>query len=260
VHLKPVWSRRLPFTGADGLPIFLYHKVGDYPQGAPVKAQYVAPALFRTHLSFLWRNGYRAVSGDHVARYVQGDALPVERPMAITFDDGYDCLYSEAFPALQEFGSPATVFVVAARIGGVNDWEPHRVLTYEPILTAAHIVEMVRAGIAIGSHGMLHEHMPRLSDAELRGTLRDSKALLEDLIGREVTAVAYPFGEHDERVRAMAAEAGYTTGYSTQRGVNRPGTDPFLFQRINVRRYAYLPLFARKLRLAYLIPPSTPRR
>lgn len=259
VDLTSLWGRGLPFTAADGLPVFLYHKVGDYPPGAPVKSQYVAPGLFRTHLSFLWRNDYRAVSGDDVVRFVQGEGLPVERPLAITFDDGYDCLYNEAFPALQEFGFPAIIFVVAGRMGGVNDWEPQRTVIFEPMLTTSHVVEMARAGIEIGSHAMAHEHLPRLSDAELRATLRDSKRTLEDLTGRAVTAVSYPFGEHDERVRAAAAAAGYTSGYSTQRGVNHAGADPFLLKRVNVRRYAYLPFFSRKLRLAYLMSATSSR-
>jgi len=256
VNLTSLWGGSLPFTAADGLPVLMYHKVADYPQGAPVKSHYVAPALFRTHLSFLWRNDYRAVDGTGVLGCTQGEVPAVGRPLAITFDDGYDCLYHEAFPVLQEFGFPAIVFVVSGRIGGVNDWELHHTMVFESMLTRPHIVEMARAGIEIGSHGMAHEHLLRLSDGKLRAALRDSKAALEDLTGRRVTALSYPFGEHDERVRAAAAEAGYTSGYSTQRGVNRAGTDPFLLKRINVRRYAYLPLFSRKLRLAYLMSPS----
>lgn len=245
-------SRR--FTAADGLPVFLYHKVGSYPLGAAIKAQYVAPALFRAHLAFLQRSGYRTVSWSEVLRYARGETLSVERPMAITFDDGYECVYRNAFPLLQSFGFEATVFVLAGSIGGVNDWEPQRGMAAEPMLGAEHVCEMSRGGIEIGSHTMGHQRLTRLSAAELRSTLRDSKHLLEDLTGREVSAVAYPYGDHDEPVRRAAAEAGYRVGCVTERGVNRAGADPFALRRINIRRYAYIPLFARKLRLAYLMP------
>lgn len=254
------FRRGRPFTAADGLPVLLYHKVGAYPAGAVMKAQYTSPALFQAHMAFLHRHGYRTLPPADVSRYVRGETLEVERPIAITFDDGYDCVYHHAFPALQRFGFGATIFMLAGAIGGVNDWEQRRTPAVEPMLSAKHIIEMAGAGIEIGSHAMAHQRLTRLSPAELRATLGDSKRTLEDLIGREVSAVAYPFGDHNQAVRAAAAEAGYSLGFSTERGVNRVGGDLFALKRINVRRYAFVPLLARKLRLAYLMSgPRAPR-
>jgi peptidoglycan/xylan/chitin deacetylase (PgdA/CDA1 family) len=254
VDLISPWRRGFAFTAADGLPVLLYHKVGRYPAGAPVKSHYVSPALFRAQMLFLHRAGYRAVGSAQVMRYAQGETLAVERPLAITFDDGYDCVYQHALPVLAEFGFTAIVFMLAASVGSVNDWEANLV-TPEPMLTAEHLAELSRAGIEIGSHGMTHQHLARLAPAELRAALDGSKEKLEHLVGREVTALAYPYGEHSPGVRAAAAAAGYRSGFAAERGVVRAGCDPFSLRRINIRRYSFLPLFARKLRLAYLIPP-----
>jgi peptidoglycan/xylan/chitin deacetylase (PgdA/CDA1 family) len=250
----------LPFTAPDGLPILLYHKVGSYPAGAAIKAQYVSAALFRAHMAFLHRQGYHTVALADVLRYLRGETLGVKRPVVITFDDGYECVYHNALPVLRRLGFGATIFVVVGSVGGVNDWEAQRTLALEPMLTPQHIVEMAGAGIEIGSHCMAHQRLTRLPPAELRATLGDSKKWLEDLTGRQVSAVAYPFGDHNEAVRAAAAEAGYLLGCSTERGVNRVGTDPFALKRVNIRRYAFVPLFARKLRLAYLLSGPRARR
>lgn len=251
MDLTSLWSGGLSFTAADGLPVLLYHKIGAYRQGAAMKAQYVSPALFRAQMSLLCRSGYRSVGLDDVLRYLQGGPLDVQPPIAVTFDDGYDCLYRHAFPALQEFGFTALVFVVAGRIGGTNDWEMPRAKAPEPMLTRGHLDEMAHAGLEIGSHGVTHPAMTQLTDRALRREFADSKRILEDVTGREVRALAYPFGDYDPRVRDAAAEAGYVIGFTTKRGVNRVGTDPLTLRRVNIRRYTYAPLFARKLRRAY---------
>lgn len=225
-----------------------------------MKAQYVSLALFRAQMAFLHRHGYRTVPLADVLRYLGGETLNVERPVVITFDDGYDCVYHNAFPVLQRLGFGATIFVLVGSVGGVNDWEAQRTLAVEPMLSAEHIVEMASAGVEIGSHCMAHQRLTRLPPAELRATLGDSKQWLEDLMGREVSAVAYPFGDHNQAVRAAAAEAGYVLGCSTERGVNRAGADPFALKRVNIRRYTFVPLFARKLRLAYLASGPRARR
>lgn len=236
---------------ADGLPVLLYHKIAEYAPGAAVKSHYVSPALFRAHMAFLHRGGYRTVGVGEILRYMRGEAVDVERPIAITFDDGYDCVCHNALPALREFGFEAIVFVLAGFIGGVNDWEPERPAVVEPMLTAEHVVEMTAAGVEFGSHAMTHTRLSQLGDSDLRGEMADSKRVLQDIIGREVTAVSYPFGDQDDRVRAFAAQAGYTAGFTVERGVNRAGGDPFAIKRLNIRRHNYVPLFARKLRRAY---------
>ena len=251
MNLFAPWRRALPFTAADGLPILLYHKVAHYRPGAPAKSHYISPALFRAHMSFLARGAYRTVGVGDIVRYLRGEGVGVERPIAITFDDGYDCVYANAFPVLQEFGFRAIILVLAGYVGGVNDWEPQRTTVVEPMLQAEHIAEMARGGMEFGSHGMRHHHLTKLADDDLRAEMTDSKKMLEDLSGREVRCIAYPYGDHNERVRAAAAEAGYVAGCTTARGVNRPGDQVLALKRINVRRHNYLPLFARKLRRAY---------
>ena len=64
-------------------------------------------------------------------------------------------------------------------------------------------------GVEIGSHTLSHPHLPRLHDDELERQLRESRAKIEDELGRVCRFLAYPFGDDDARVHAAAARAGY---------------------------------------------------
>jgi peptidoglycan/xylan/chitin deacetylase (PgdA/CDA1 family) len=87
-------------------------------------------------------------------------------------------------------------------------------------------------GLDVGSHGVTHAHLPRLSDEELRGELVESKQQIEDELGRPCSDFAYPYGEHDERVRAAVRAAGYDRGY----GLIDDGSEQYALRRVDLYR------------------------
>ena len=88
-------------------------------------------------------------------------------------------------------------------------------------------------GVGIQSHGVSHAHLTRLSDAELRAELADSKAELEAELHRSSDELAYPYGEHDERVRAAARAAGYSRAFALW---HVPKNDPYAMRRLDLYR------------------------
>lgn len=158
------------------------------------------------------------------------------RHVILTFDDGYDDFYHEAFPVLERFGLSATVFVVVDRIGRSNSWDEGLRVRLRRLLTAQQIRELHRYGVAFGSHSLTHPALPLLFAKDLRHEVSDSKSRLEDLLGSEVTAFAYPSGYVDYRVRAAVAEAGYKTAMSIGEGLNS-WEDPLWMKRINVSEW-----------------------
>ena len=226
------------------IPILLYHKLGRPPRGARVPGQYVSPKLFGKHLGYLVRQGYQTVSLlDLVA---EGRPLPA-RPVVITFDDGYRCLYEHAVPALVERGFTATVFLVAGAVGGSNTWEQEIGDAAEPMLGLTEISEMRRAGIEFGSHTWSHARLTGLPEEEAAREIRGSRLRLEEALREACRSFAYPYGDWDERVREMVAAAGYEAACTTVRAAARPGDDPLALPRINIRRYNAIPRFAYKL-------------
>jgi peptidoglycan/xylan/chitin deacetylase (PgdA/CDA1 family) len=102
------------------------------------------------------------------------------------------------------------------------------------------VQQLTDAGMAIGSHGHSHHALGGLDDDAQRCELADSKRILESRLGRDVTAVAYPFGwvgTFTPRTVSLATEVGYRLGFSSIEGVNqlnRSGFEPLALRRLNV--------------------------
>jgi peptidoglycan/xylan/chitin deacetylase (PgdA/CDA1 family) len=157
------------------------------------------------------------------------------RRVRVSFDDAFRSA-TMVFPALRQLGLPLQIFVCTgyAREGASltipefagDDLEQLRTMTWDDLRTHAD------AGITIGSHGVTHAHLTRLGEGELRRELVESRDQIEAELGRPCTELAYPYGEHDERVRAAARAAGYERAY----GLRERGEDPYALPRLDVYR------------------------
>jgi peptidoglycan/xylan/chitin deacetylase (PgdA/CDA1 family) len=240
-------------------PVLLYHKIGCPPRGCRLAGHYVSPGLFRKQLRFLCHRGFQTASLSSLAAALlepgQEHSLQDDRPLFLTFDDGYQCLHELALPLLQEVGFGGVIFLVADHLGGAADWErapgPRPGFSSdERLLSRGQVLELLGLGLEFGSHTRTHPRLTQLSERRLRDEVRGSRSRLEDLLGRPCLAFAYPYGDWDERVVAAVGEAGYHLAFTTRRAWACAADPPLLLPRINIRRYNYLPLFARKLRRA----------
>ncbi len=134
--------------------------------------------------------------------------------VAVTFDDGFESFYRAAFPILQEMDIPAAVFVPFDYIGKTNKWDYTGRLREVSHLTAEQIKMVSDTGIEIGSHGLSHISLKGLSNRLLRLELKKSKKGLEDITGREIKFISYPFGRFNENVERCALEVEYSRGFS----------------------------------------------
>lgn len=173
----------------------------------------VEPASFERQLRWLTRVGYTPVDAEAAA-------AGRRRGLHVTFDDAYRNVV-DALPALERLGVPATVFACSgfADSGRALDVPEltSRIRGYEDdaaTLDWPALRELAGRGVEIGSHTVTHAHLPRLSDAELRRELAESRQRLEDELGRPCRWLAYPYGEHDRRVRAAAESAGYAAAFA----------------------------------------------
>src|SRR5688572_28918012 len=100
------------------LPVYYYHRVGPFRDGAPPKMN-VAPDAFREHMSVLARRAHPVPIDELVSCAREGKPMP-RGAAAVTFDDGYKDLIEFALPVLREFRIPATFFIVSGGIGGID--------------------------------------------------------------------------------------------------------------------------------------------
>ena len=215
------------------LTILMYHKVDELHPGARYPGNYVTPAQFSHQLDALLDWGYRSIQLGEWLDYREGRtrALPA-KPLVVTFDDGYTCFDRNAWPALKSRAMYATVFLVAGQVGGTNAWDRDEV--QEPLLDEARIRALHDDGVQFGSHSVTHPALTRISPARALEELTQSRALLREILGREVDVFAYPFSNQNRAVRQLARRAGYRCAVRGGGRMNSRHTDPFGLRRIKV--------------------------
>jgi peptidoglycan/xylan/chitin deacetylase (PgdA/CDA1 family) len=129
-----------------------------------------------------------------------------EKVILLTFDDGLQSVYHHALPVLDRSGFRATVFCVSGFYGNESLWD---VFPHNRHLAKEEIRGIARSGHEIGSHTCSHAHLPYLDDRAIRRELSDSKKQLEDIIGKPVTSLSFPYGGWTGRIWEIAKETGY---------------------------------------------------
>jgi peptidoglycan/xylan/chitin deacetylase (PgdA/CDA1 family) len=217
------WRKKL-----SGTPILMYHQVGPPRPESTRNKWRVKEQDFVWQLDALGRRGYRGAALEELF------AAPSERRRAVlTFDDGYRGVLTRALPALLARGFSATVFVVADKLGGTNDWDGET--PGDALLSADEVRELRARGLEIGSHGATHRALTRLSDGDLSREVAGSRETLERVVGAPVTSFCYPFGDVDERVVEAVRATGYRAATVIRGGIPKDLSDPLRLKRIAVR-------------------------
>lgn len=206
----------------NGLPILTYHKVGDYPPGSRLKPLWVTEKQFRAQLAYLKKNGYTTINCADLRDIDDGKRPMPEKPVMITFDDGYLNNYTLAYPILREFGMKAVIFLVHDTLEGENSWHNPATEPNIPMMSWAQAKEMQDSGvIEFGSHTLNHKNLTQIPLEEARRQVSESKTKLEAKLGREMVGFAYPYGAgafHPD-VRRVTLEAGYRYDFAFRRGL-----------------------------------------
>jgi peptidoglycan/xylan/chitin deacetylase (PgdA/CDA1 family) len=185
----------------------------------------VTPDLFVTHLDAMQQAGYTAISLytllDHLT---YGAPLP-EKPVVLTFDDGYRDNYTNAFPLLRDRGLTATFFIVTDFI---HDQRPEY-LTWEMVR------EMYAGGMSIEGHGRNHVSLANKDNDYLIWQALGTYESIEVEIGVRPRFISYPAGEYDQRTTDIFRSANYWAGFTTKQGSTHHSDDLFQLRRIRVR-------------------------
>lgn len=221
--------------GAHPVRVLAYHALSRLPTGTVFEPYGVPPDEFAQQLDQLMKAGYHFLGVDEFLRYLRDGAGVPRRALLLTFDDAYADL-SSAIPVLLERGIVAIVFVVSSRMGGTNEWDQAIGAPRLPLLDADGLKELVRNGVEIGLHSKTHPFLTRLPDSELADEIEGGGDALERHgLGRP-RCFAYPYGEHDPRVREAVRQARMTAAFTVEPGRVRSGQDPFSIPRFEILR------------------------
>jgi peptidoglycan/xylan/chitin deacetylase (PgdA/CDA1 family) len=202
-------------------------------------------------MNALANSGHRAVAIEDFAAWRAGERSLPEGAFVLTFDDGFAGVHDHAAPALAALGWPATVFLVAAKLGGHSDWavttrypmRPH------PLMDAGQARALRTQGFSLQSHSLLHRDLTTLDAKALLEDLHAARELIAATTGEFPHSLAYPYGRYDERIVRAALEAGYGLGLTVDSGFNRRGCDPLRIRRLDVFGSDTARMLVRKIRL-----------
>lgn len=223
--------------------VLMYHGIAEVPAATDPHNLFVPPQAFRAQLVALRNAGFQPLDLDGYLA-AQADPSPqAARQVLITLDDGYVSTLQEAAPALEEQGFPALCFVSAGLLGHTVHGQPHP--AYD-LLDADQVRSLPEHGIEVGVHGWDHLAMTEVPTGQLHKHTDDARAVLTDLVGSRPATFAYPYGDHDERVRDAVQNAGYDIGFATH-----DGAGPMAVTRVDVNSTDTPRSFGLKLRRWY---------
>lgn len=220
------------------VPILMYHALD--PHRSIIA---IPPAVFAWQMRWLYENNYNVIS---LSRLVQdlrtGRPLP-PRSIVITFDDGFESIYKDAFPVLVKYGFPATVFLVTGFCGQQNDW-PHQptLVPRRLLLTWSQVREMDRHRIEFGAHTVSHPWLDKIPANLVEHEIMASKTHIEEQVGHSIELFAYPYGRYNDTIKKVVSRI-YTGACTTRLGMINSGDDPLALDRIEVLYLAQHSLF-----------------
>lgn len=229
-------------------PILMYHHLLHSAPSAPQDQLGVALPAFASQIQWLAGRGYRTLTLKQLAKACAGAERLPRKPVIITFDDAYRETLDLAQPVLSQAGFVATVFAVSRAVGKNNFWDQGRTACAD----AGQLRQLAGQGWEIGSHSQTHAHLPQLDDRALAAEVLGSRLDLEQMLGAEVLAFSYPFGEASGRVRDAVASTGYEAACATSPRTASVTADLLALRRVYVKTGDSPAAFRRKISAWYL--------
>jgi peptidoglycan/xylan/chitin deacetylase (PgdA/CDA1 family) len=207
------WRRKVK-----GLPVLMYHKIGHAPKNSKFKKLWVTPEKFVRQLDYLKKHNYTSISFSDLKN---PKSLP-KKPVLITFDDGYTDNYKIAYPLLKKRNIKANIFLVYEAIGQYNHWHNPDEEHWLPMMTFEQIKQLQKEGLVqFGAHTLNHPNLTGIDLETARCEIEECKHRLEQKLGVEITAFAYPYGAgaYDPKIRKLVFDAGFLFDFGIKQGI-----------------------------------------
>jgi peptidoglycan/xylan/chitin deacetylase (PgdA/CDA1 family) len=228
-------------TASDRFGILMYHRFSEIPNTGSPPTWSVTPPRFREQLQGLLSRGFKAIPLDQAIELAANDKPFPKKAFVVTIDDGYENVYTHAWPILRELKVPATLFLPTEFLGArdpfpFDDWQDkgNEHITPESWrpMTIDQCRELQREGtITLGAH--THSHLDfRGKPSEFAADLAKNLYYLRDVFGIEQPTFAFPYGTKSAGFAGGALteavrSSGATCALTTEAVTNSPRRDVF---------------------------------
>ena len=224
----------VPYSVPEGVSVLMYHMIGDIQNNAAVMTE----ANLRLQMNYLRDHGYHPITMQELYDYVtKGAALP-EKPVCITFDDGYLDSYTIVYPMMKEYGVPWTLFLITDDVG-----KPYNRMTWDQLkeMADSHTV-------TIANHTLSHPKLHNLATAkEKEKEIVEANEALKYHLGIDNAWLAYPYGDYDDQVVEICKKAGIKMAVTTDSGRVHVGSYPYELKRVYIGNDISLARFSERL-------------
>jgi peptidoglycan/xylan/chitin deacetylase (PgdA/CDA1 family) len=200
-------------------PILLYHQIEDIN---PPSQYYMSPVDFKAQMEALRALNYTPIPLSLLVKGITSGANLPPRPIVITFDDGDENVYTNAFPVMREMGFPGVLYIISSAVGS----KAH--------LTSAEILEMVSAGWEVGDHSMTHLNLTS-DHGQVWTEASQSRQKLKADLGIPIDTFAYPYGAADTFVMTKVSQYGYQAAVGLGSSSLQGAGNLFYLSRIEVK-------------------------
>ncbi|WP_241385394.1 polysaccharide deacetylase family protein [Rhodococcus sp. CH91] len=213
------------------VPILLYHSVSSDP-ASWIAPYTVTPETFRTHVEAMLASERTPMTVSEFVAAANGYRVLPERPLIVTFDDGFEDFLSAA-GVLSSARLSSTLYVTTGALRGRPPTSLH--IPPAPMLSWSQLTDLHEFGVEIGAHTHTHPQLDILPPPAVADEIRRSKGLLEEHLGRSVPSFAYPHGFHSARVRTAVARAGHNSACAVGNALSSTTDRSLSLARLTVR-------------------------
>lgn len=230
----PKRDKNVKYSVPEGVSVLMYHMIGDIPGNDAVMTE----KNLRMQMQYLKDNGYHPITMQELYDYVsKGAALP-EKPVCITFDDGYHDSYTIVYPMMKEFNFPWTLFLITDDVG-----KAYNRMTWE------ELKEMADSNtVTIANHTLSHPKLHNLSSRkEKENQIEGAQKALKYHLNIDNAWIAYPYGDYDEEVIDICIKSGIKLALTTDAGRVHEGSYPYELKRVYIGNNVDMHHFAERL-------------
>lgn len=207
----------------------MYHSIREHVGNEKHNKWRVKPQDFEKQMNWFYKNNWKSFTISELSKL---DEIP-EKSFVITFDDGYEDNYLNAFPILKKYDFKATIYLVPNQ--KTNHWEEKNTSVLSNLLNEKQILEMLNSGlIEFGSHTLSHVNLSTINDEQLLNELKKSKEEVEKITNKECEAFAYPYGKFDDKIVQAVKNVGYKNATVVKRGLFEENDDVFTIKRVGI--------------------------
>jgi len=212
-------------------PVFMYHHMKPSLKGIKdgvTKALSVSTQTFDDQMKYLVDNGYKTIKAEDLVEAIINNKELDKKTIVLTFDDGYEDIYTEAFPIAKKYNVILNAMIITDSIGKPD------------YMTWDQLKEMKKSGLVyLYNHTKTHPTLAKKTDDEIKIEATEAQSALEKNLGTTYPLITYPYGTYSERVIRILKENGFKAGFSTLKGITQ--CEKYIF-KIQRKRIGELPL------------------